>query len=79
MPTDNVKNIWPAAASHTFALFRAEKSGFQRKPRPFAIFQPGREVSGVPSVKTRTIIIIANMSRRGMAILQSFSMPPLIP
>ena len=35
--------------------------------------------SGAPKVRTRTITITPHMKRSGIAILQSFSIPPFIP
>jgi len=63
-----VKNIWPAAASQTFALFKALKSGFHKNPRPFIMFHPDFVGSGAPNVKTLTAIIIPNINRAGSAI-----------
>ncbi len=79
MPTLSVKNIWPAAASQTFASFSALKSGFHKNPSPLSIFQLGLVGSGAPSVKTLTAIMIPNMKSAGIAILQSFSIPPDMP
>ena len=78
-PTDSVKKICPAAASHTCGLASAAKSGFQTKPRPDITFWSGPAPGGGSSVSTRTIRIAANTNSSGIAHSASRSMPRATP
>ena len=78
-PTERLKKICPAAASHVCGLLSVSNDGFHIWPRPFHTLCSGCAASGAPSVSTRASTTSAQTAIRGIAQLQNFSMPLLMP